>query len=135
MWGSLVEQVRLAGYTVDLVICSNAVTTLSPAVELSLYRIIQEALTNVVKHAGPARVHVEIRDDGDALVLEVTDNGRGLTHPPTETVNGNGGEAHHGIVGMRERVALYDGSLSVGARPEGGFRVSARLPFDALAAS
>jgi signal transduction histidine kinase len=133
--GPLVEQVRLAGYTVDLVICSNAVTTLSPAVELSLYRIIQEALTNVVKHAGPARVHVEIRDDGDALVLEVTDNGRGLTRPPTETASANGGEAHHGIVGMRERVALYDGSLSVGARPEGGFRVSARLPFDALAAS
>ena len=131
--GPLVEQVRLAGYTVDLVICSNAVNTLSPSVELSIYRIIQEALTNVVKHAGPARVHVEIRDDGDALVLEVTDNGRGLA-PVTDARDANGSETHHGIVGMRERVALYDGSLTVGSRPEGGFRVSARFPFDALAA-
>ena len=133
--GPLVEQVRMAGYTVDLVICSNAVGTLSPSVELSIYRIIQEALTNVVKHAGPARVHVEIRDDGDALLLEVTDNGRGLAGMPTDALNGNGTGTHHGIVGMRERVALYGGSLSVGARPEGGFLVSARFPFDALAAS
>jgi signal transduction histidine kinase len=108
---------------------------LSPAVELSVYRIIQEALTNVVKHAGPARVHVEIRDDRDALVLEVTDNGRGRVQPPTQTVNGNGTVMHHGIIGMQERVALYDGSLAVGPRPEGGFRVWARFPFDALAAS
>ena len=53
--------------------------TLSPAAELSIYRIVQEALTNVVKHAGPASVHVEIRDEADALVLEVNDDGRGMS--------------------------------------------------------
>jgi len=131
----LMQQVRTAGYPVDLDIRSTAVRTLSPGVEQSIYRIIQEALTNVVKHAGPARVHVEIRDDGDALVIEVNDDGRGLSRPPTGPTGEDGTEAHHGIVGMRERVALYDGSLSVGPRPDGGFRVFARLPLDALAAS
>jgi signal transduction histidine kinase len=133
--GPLMEQIRLAGYLVDLNIRSRAVKTLSPSVELSVYRIIQEALTNVVKHAGPARVQVVIRDDGDALVLEVTDDGRGPAPAVTDGLDGNGTETHHGIIGMRERVALYQGSLSAGPRPEGGFRVSARFPFDALAAS
>jgi signal transduction histidine kinase len=133
--GPLMQQVRMAGYDVDLDIRSVAVRTLSPNVEQSIYRIIQEALTNVVKHAGPARVHVEIRDEGDALVLEVNDDGQGLTALPTGPAVTDGTEAHHGIVGMRERVALYDGSLSVGPRPEGGFRVYARFPFEALAAS
>jgi signal transduction histidine kinase len=131
----LMQQVRTAGYAVDLDIRSTAVRTLSPGVEQSIYRIIQEALTNVVKHAGPARVHVEIRDDGDALVIEVNDDGRGLTRLPTDPADADDAAAHHGIVGMRERVALYDGSLSAGPRPDGGFRVSARLPLDALAAS
>jgi signal transduction histidine kinase len=131
----LMQQVRTAGYAVDLDICSTAVRTLSPGVEQSIYRIIQEALTNVVKHAGPARVHVEIRDDGDALVIEVNDDGRGLSRLPTGAPDADGAGAHHGIIGMRERVALYHGSLSVGPRPDGGFRVFARLPLDALAAS
>ena len=131
----LMQQVRTAGYAVDLDIRSTAVRTLSPGVEQSIYRIIQEALTNVVKHAGPARVHVEIRDDGDALVIEVNDDGRGLSYLATEAPDADGTSAHHGIVGMRERVALYHGSLSVGPRPDGGFRVFARLPFDALVAS
>jgi signal transduction histidine kinase len=130
----LMQQVRLAGYDVDLDIRSAAVRTFSAGVEQSIYRIIQEALTNVVKHAGPARVHVEIRDDGDALVIEVNDDGRGLSGAPPYQP-GADIRAHHGIVGMRERVALYDGSLSVGPRPEGGFRVFACLPFAALAAS
>ena len=131
----LMQQVRMAGYTVDLDIRSTAVAGLAPGVEQSIYRIIQEALTNVVKHAGPARVHVEISDVDDALVIEVNDDGRGLSRPVTEWSGIEGGGAHHGIVGMRERVALYDGSLSAGPRPEGGFRVSARFPLEALAAS
>jgi signal transduction histidine kinase len=131
----LMQQVRLAGYVVDLDIRSAAVRTLSPGVEQSIYRIIQEALTNVVKHAGPARVRVEIRDDGDALVVEVNDDGRGLSRPPAEVADTDRSRAHHGIVGMRERVTLYDGTLTVGPGPQGGFRVFARFPFDALAAS
>jgi signal transduction histidine kinase len=130
----LMKQVRQAGYDVDLAIHSTAVRQLSPGVEQSIYRIIQEALTNVVKHAGPARVQVDIRDDADALVIEVNDNGRGLSGGPAAVPGIDGAAAHHGIIGMRERVALYDGSLSAGPRPEGGFRVSARFPLAALAA-
>jgi signal transduction histidine kinase len=133
--GPLMQQVRMAGYDVDLSIHSVAVRTLSPGVEQSLYRIIQEALTNVVKHAGPAHVQVDIRDEADALVLEVNDDGGGLTPVPATPAGAGPPETHHGIVGMRERVALYHGSLSAGPRPEGGFRVFARFPFDALAAS
>ena len=131
----LMQQVRMAGYVVDLDIRSTAVGALAPGVEQSIYRIIQEALTNVVKHAGPARVKVEIRDVDDALVIEVNDDGRGPSPPVTELPGNEDAAAHHGIVGMRERVALYDGSLSAGPRPGGGFRVSARFPLKALAAS
>ena len=116
----LMQQVRTAGYAVDLDIRSTAVRTLSPGVEQSIYRIIQEALTNVVKHAGPARVHVEIRDDDDALVIEVNDDGRGLARLSTEAPDARDTPPHHGIVGMRERVALYHGSLSAGPRPRAG---------------
>ncbi|MFZ0170926.1 MAG: sensor histidine kinase [Acidimicrobiales bacterium] len=126
----LVEQVRAAGFDVDLDVQGVTVGALSPAAELSIYRIVQEALTNVVKHAGPATVHVEIRDEADALVLEVSDDGHGL--PPNGQLAGSGQETHHGIVGMRERVALFGGSLTAEMRPEGGFRVLARFPFEGL---
>ena len=96
---------------------------LSPSVELSIYRIVQEALTNVVKHAGPAAVRSRFRDETDALVLEVNDDGRGITSPSADPIDPASAETHHGIVGMRERVALFDGSLLAGPRPEGGFRV------------
>ena len=131
----LVDQVRSAGYDVDLDVRSTAVGTVSPNVELSIYRIVQEALTNVVKHAGPATVQVEIRDEPGAIVLEVCDDGRGPSHLSSVPPGANGIAPHHGIVGMRERVALYDGSLSAGGRPEGGFRVLARFPLEHLAAS
>jgi signal transduction histidine kinase len=133
--GPLIEQVQMAGYVVDLDVRSLAVRSLAPTVGLSLYRIIQEALTNVVKHAGPASVRVEIRDEADALVLEVNDNGRGVVRLPPGRTGAHDQETHHGIVGMRERVALYHGALSVGPGPEGGFRVLARFPFEGLVAS
>jgi signal transduction histidine kinase len=130
--GPLIEQVQLAGYVVDLDVQSKAVGSVAPTVGLSIYRIVQEALTNVVKHAGPARVLVEIRDEANVLVLEVSDDGGGRVHQPdVRDVNGDG-EAHHGIVGMRERVALFDGVLSATPRPEGGFRVLARFPMENL---
>jgi signal transduction histidine kinase len=130
---AVVEQVRAAGFDVDLDIQSVTVGTLSPAAELSIYRIVQEALTNVVNHAGgAATVRVEIRDEPDALVLEVNDDGRGM--PPTASgqLAGEGQETHHGIVGMRERVAMFGGSFSAETRLEGGFRVLARFPFESL---
>lgn len=133
--GPLIDQVRSAGYDVDLDVRSTAVGTVSPNVELSIYRIVQEALTNVVKHAGPATVQVEIRDEPGSLVLEVSDDGRGPSLVSSVQPGGDGTALHHGIVGMRERVALYDGSLWAGGRPEGGFRVLARFPLEGLAAS
>ncbi|MEV4442837.1 sensor histidine kinase [Streptomyces sp. NPDC049577] len=94
-------------------------------IDLSAYRIVQEALTNVVRHAGTGRCRLTIDYGDEELSLEVVDDGRGTT------VNGSG----FGIVGMRERAALLHGRLSAGPRPEGGFRVAARLPLPLAASS
>ncbi|HEU0169852.1 MAG TPA: sensor histidine kinase [Acidimicrobiales bacterium] len=100
---------------------------LPSGVELAAFRIIQEALTNTIKHAGPARAEVRIVYGPDALTVVVADDGRGAGFEP-----GPGG---HGIVGMRERVTVYDGDLDAGPHPGGGFRVRARLPLEATAAA
>ncbi|MEV6055969.1 sensor histidine kinase [Streptomyces sp. NPDC052107] len=89
-------------------------------VDLSAYRIVQEALTNVVRHAGTGRCTVALDYGDEELAVEVVDDGRG--------VPGEGSGHGFGIVGMRERVALLHGRFSAGPRPEGGFRVVARLP-------
>jgi signal transduction histidine kinase len=91
-----------------------------PGVDLSAYRIIQEALTNVLKHAGPARATVCITYGPDDLTLCVADTGAG----PAST-NGTG----HGLVGIRERVAVVGGEIETGPGPSGGFVVRARLPY------
>ena len=113
----LVAQARLAGLPVELSV-QGTPAPLPPGVDLAAYRILQEGLTNTRKHAGPARASVAVRYQPDALELEIIDDGR--TVP-------NGG-AGHGLVGMRERTALYGGQLEAGARPQGGFAVRARLP-------
>jgi signal transduction histidine kinase len=95
---------------------------LAPGVDLSAYRILQEALTNTVKHARAERASVRLSYRADAVELEVEDDGRGAA------VASNGG---HGLVGMRERVDLYGGDLEAGPRADGGFRVRARLPLEA----
>src|SRR5206468_3355816 len=94
-------------------------SNLPPGIAVSGYRIVQEALTNVLKHAGPAQAQVIVRYASGELELEITDDGRG------PGIEGNPG---HGLVGMRERVALYGGDLDAGARNGGGFVVRARLP-------
>jgi signal transduction histidine kinase len=115
----LVEQFRAAGLDVSLAM-EGAQIDLPARVDLSAYRIAQEALTNVLKHAGPsARTEVRLSTDNHHVAIEVLDNGRGGTILP-----GSG----HGIVGMRERALLLGGSLHVGPRPGGGFQVVARLP-------
>ncbi|MGS2619158.1 sensor histidine kinase [Micromonospora sp. LZ34] len=86
--------------------------------DLAAYRIVQEALTNVVRHAGTADCRVTVTQDPEQLAVEIVDDGRG------GPVGGEG----HGIVGMRERVALLGGRFHAGPRPEGGFRVAAELP-------
>jgi signal transduction histidine kinase len=95
---------------------------LPPGVAVSAYRIVQEALTNVLKHAGPAHARVIVRYGSRELELEIADDGQG----PDGI-----GDAGHGLVGMRERVALYDGQFDAGARNGGGFVVRARLPLTA----
>jgi signal transduction histidine kinase len=92
---------------------------LSPAVELTAYRIVQESVTNVLRHAAAARVDVSVARDGDALLVEVRDDGRG----PGQPVG-----AGLGLVGMRERAQLLDGRVEAGPAPGGGFRVWATLP-------
>jgi signal transduction histidine kinase len=120
---TLVEHVRLAGLPVQLHVEGDRVP-LPPGIDLSAYRIVQEALTNALKHAGPARARVTVRYTANGLELEVADDGAG---------NAGGGETGHGLVGMRERVALYGGSLQTDAHPDGGYAVRVRLPFDAAA--
>jgi signal transduction histidine kinase len=89
---------------------------------------VQEALTNSLKHAGPARATVRVCYDTKALEVQVWDDGHGP--PPAVGANGAAEGDGHGLIGMRERVALFGGSLEVGPRPAGGFRVAARLPLD-----
>jgi signal transduction histidine kinase len=115
----LVEQVRDTGLPVEVSV-EGEPRPLPPGVDLAAYRIVQEALTNVLKHAGPARARIALRYGDRELGLEITDDGRGTS------ANGDGGG--HGLVGMRERVALYGGSLEARPAPDGGFRVRARLP-------
>ena len=115
--GSLVDSVREAGVPVSLTVRGDP-RPLPDAVALSAYRIVQESLTNVVKHAGPASATVVVGYDRDELLLEVTDDGRG------DSVPGDG----QGLAGMRERVNLLGGQLRAGPRKDGGFGVEARLP-------
>jgi signal transduction histidine kinase len=120
----LVSQVREAGMPVQLELEGEPVP-LPPGVDLSAYRIVQEALTNALKHAGPARARVRVRYRHDELELEILDDGPG----PLAATNGADPDGH-GLVGMRERVSLFGGDLAAGQRREGGYAVRARLPLE-----
>jgi signal transduction histidine kinase len=117
---ALVDQVREAGLPVTLRVDGDP-EPLDPGVALTLYRVVQEALTNVLKHAGPATAEVRIVGRGPSLQLEIFDTGHG---PPP----GGGSGVGHGLVSMRERVHLLGGTLRAGPRPGGGFRVYATIP-------
>jgi signal transduction histidine kinase len=119
----LLEQLRRAGLEVELAI-EGQPHPLPRSVELSAYRIIQEALTNVVKHAVGARTEVKLSYASDALELTVVDRGDMARLAATkEPANG------HGLIGMRERAALFGGTLTTHALPD-GFRVTATLPYE-----
>jgi len=128
---SLIESSLTAGLTVDVVVEGDA-RPLPPAVDAAAYRIVQESLTNVIRHAGPARATVTIRHGGDAVEIAVTDDGRGAGsgggNGPDPGGAGPAGPAGHGLAGMRERVALLGGELSAGNRRSGGYRVLVRFP-------
>jgi signal transduction histidine kinase len=116
----LVDQVRGSGLPVELRVVGTP-DDVPPGVELSAYRIVQEALTNVIKHAGPgARAEVDLRYGDEVLELSVVDDGRGAS---LETRVG------HGLVGIRERVAVVGGQVETRPRDEGGFAVRVRLPY------
>jgi signal transduction histidine kinase len=118
--GDLISQVTSDDVTIDLRV-NGAPRTLPPAVELTAYRLVQEALTNVVKHAGHARAVVDLDYRDDCLDVEVADDGHGAAATPS-------GGAQLGLVGMRERVEMLNGTFAAGPRAGGGFSVRARLP-------
>jgi signal transduction histidine kinase len=117
---ALAETVRAAGLPVQLDLDCDQ-TDIPPVLQLSVYRIVQEALTNALKHADAAQAHVRISRSATALTVEIADDGAGATASHDE----DGG---HGLVGMRERVDHFGGTLRAGPQPQGGFIVSAILP-------
>jgi signal transduction histidine kinase len=120
---ALVEQVRDAGLPVALRV-DGVPGPLDPGVALTIFRIVQEGLTNALKHAGTATAEVRLGFGVYWLIVEIADTGRGPAPDP--------GRLGHGLVGMRERVALYGGTLRTGPRPGGGFRVYAKIPMEQL---
>ena len=121
--GQLVTSTAVAGVKVHLEVRGSQ-RDIPPGADLAAYRIVQEALTNVVKHAHTATCRVVLTYEHDAVLVEITDNGRAA---PTGAVTTGPG---HGIAGMRERAGLYGGEFDAGPLPGGGFRVTARLPLD-----
>jgi len=122
----LVAQIRETGLAVELSVLGEP-RQLPEGVGLCAYRIVQEALTNTLKHADASQAKVSVRYVADALELEVVDDGRAAPGV-------NGDTSGHGLIGMRERVSLFGGELSVGPRTGRGFAVSARLPLEELKA-
>lgn len=121
----LVGQMKEAGLTVELS-REGTPRQLAPGIDVNVYRIVQESLTNVLRHGGPgATATVTLRYAPTSIEVDVADDGRGAA----SSLNGDGGG--HGIVGMRERVALLDGQLRAGPRPGGGFEVHAMIPVSA----
>ena len=116
---ALLARTRAAGLDVALE-RSGDDAPLPAGVDLAAYRVVQEALANVVRHAGAEHATVRLTYDPRAVVVEVVDDGRGAAN--------GGGKAGHGLVGLRERVDLYGGDFQAGPRAEGGFGVLARLP-------
>ena len=121
---ALVSQVRAAGLPATLRIEGDQ-RPLPAGLGLSAFRIVQEAITNVLKHAGPASVEVIVRYHRSRLELEIDDDGAGVHEQQTDSLR-----PRYGHLGMQERVAMFGGTLSVGVRPQGGYRVAASLPID-----
>ena len=119
---ALLDQVRAAGLPVELTVVGEP-RRLPPGIDRSAYRIVQEGLTNTLKHAGPAHASVRLRYCDRALELEVLDDGRGP---------GGLNEGGFGLLGMRERAAFYGGVLAADARPGGGYALRARLPLERM---
>jgi signal transduction histidine kinase len=122
--GALVDRVRAAGLAAELV--TEGARDVPPGVDLAAYRVVQEALTNVIKHAGEARAVVRLVYGERELVITVTDDGSPAGHRPP----GSRGPGGRGLIGLRERLGLYGGELDAGPRPGGGWRVRASFPLE-----
>lgn len=120
--GRLAERAQASGLPVQIRI-EGEQRRLSAALDLVCYRIVQEALTNAMRHAGPARARVRVTFTADDLELEITDTGKGRARPGPGT-----GPVGHGLVGMQERLTLYGGHLETGRPRGGGFEVTAHIP-------
>lgn len=118
---ALVRNATTAGLRVRM--DADGLDDLPEAMGLTVYRVVQEALTNAVKHAAPADCRVEIRRDARGVRIDVRDDGSGAADASQEPGQG------HGLIGMRERIAVYGGDFRAGPRPDGGFAVSAVLPW------
>jgi signal transduction histidine kinase len=118
--GALVRRSRQAGQPVELMVLGEP-RSLPAGIDLAAYRVIQEGLTNALRHANGTPTEITVRWAPDAIELAVADRGPGLV---------DGGEAGHGLVGMRERVRLYGGELWTGRRDGGGFEIRARIPLE-----
>jgi signal transduction histidine kinase len=117
--GEMVEYVRAAGPEVDLQVHGD-ISTLPAGADLAAYRVVQEALTNVLKHAKSQRARIVINRSPTELRVEIVDDG----------VGGSLSTGGHGLIGMRERVEMFGGELEAGLLPQGGFRVAARIPVE-----
>jgi signal transduction histidine kinase len=122
----LAERVRATGVPVEVFVTGTP-TPLPPGVDLVAYRVVQEALTNTVKHADGASVRISVAYSADELRIEVVDTG-GTTAASAISGLGEG----RGLIGMRERLAVYGGTLIAGKRPTGGYRISAVIPLNPL---
>jgi signal transduction histidine kinase len=126
--GALVDRARASGLPVELRV--EGQRALPPGLDLVAYRVVQEGLTNVIKHAGPAPTAVNVNFGADAIELRVSDSG---SRPPNGSDEGE--QVGHGLIGMKERVALYGGELKAGPRARGGYEVLAQIPLDGRASS
>jgi signal transduction histidine kinase len=119
----LIDRVRVAGATVEVAVDGTA-ATLPSGLDLCVYRVIQESLTNVLKHADPPEARVEFRWAPHEVAVAISDKGRSQPTPPDP------GAVQHGLIGMRERARIYGGQLRAGPRPDSGFEVSLTLPIE-----
>ena len=131
--GALIDRVRTAGLPVELSVEGGR--DLPPGLDLAAYRVVQEALTNVLKHAGQARTTVRVEYRPRELLITVCDDGPPPGSPAPDLARGEPrGPGGRGLIGLRERVAVYGGELDAGPRPGGGWRLAARIPLEPTAA-
>jgi signal transduction histidine kinase len=136
---ALVSRLHAAGMPVELSVEARGGTPpdLPPGVDLAAFRVVQEGLTNVMKHAGQARSTVRLDYGPRDLLITVSDDGRpaagGLGAGPGERAEPVSGSGERGLIGLRERIAVYGGELDAGPRPGGGWRLAARIPLDSAA--